>query len=152
MIDAIKAAGFSSVRIPVRWDENYIDNNYTIDPEYMDRVETVVNYVLINDMYAIINIHHNELQGQVNEQSKAKVLNELDAIWTQVANHFKDYGDQLIFETINEPRNGEDWNGNSNLYQIVNQYNEKALNTIRSQVEIINKISYASNLCDISRL
>ena len=131
MIDLLKTAGFSTIRIPVRWDQHYIDDNYTIDPEFIDRVETVVNYALINDMYAIINIHHNELQSQVNEESKDKVLEELDAIWTQVASHFKDYGDQLIFETINEPRNGEDWTGNTNLYEIVNEYNEKALNAIR---------------------
>ena len=31
MIDAIKSAGFSTLRIPVRWDEHYIDDNYTID-------------------------------------------------------------------------------------------------------------------------
>lgn len=131
MIDALKAAGFTTIRIPVRWDEHYIDNNYTIDPEFMKRVETVVNYALINDMYAIINIHHNQLQSQVNEESKDKVLAELDALWTQIANHFKDYGDKLIFETINEPRNGEDWNGNTSLYEIVNEYNAKALTAIR---------------------
>lgn len=131
MIDALKTAGFSTIRIPVRWDQHYIDDNYTIDPEFINRVETVVNYALINDMYAIINIHHNRLQSQANEESKDKVLAELDAIWTQVANHFKDYGDQLIFETINEPRNGEDWNGNTSIYEIVNEYNAKALTTIR---------------------
>ena len=132
MIDALKTAGFSTLRIPVRWDQHYIDDNYTIDPEFMNRVETVVNYALINDMYAIINIHHNQLQSQANEESKAEVLVELEAIWTQVANHFKDYGDKLVFETINEPRNGEDWSGNTSNYEIVNEYNAKSLSTIRS--------------------
>ena len=131
MIDSIKNAGFSTLRIPVRWDEHYIDDNYTIDPEYMKRVETVVNYALINDMYAIINIHHNWLQSQANEVSKDKVLEELNAVWTQIASHFKDYGDKLIFETINEPRNGDDWTGNTKAYDIVNEYNAKALTAIR---------------------
>ena len=131
MIDAIKSAGFSTLRIPVRWDEHYIDDNYTIDPEYLKRVETVVNYALINDMYAIINIHHNQLQTQANEKSKEKVLAELEAVWTQIANYFKDYGDKLIFEVLNEPRNGDDWVGNTSLYEIVNEYNAKALSAIR---------------------
>lgn len=131
MIDTLKAAGFNTLRIPVRWDEHYIDDNYTIDPEYMSRVETVVNYALANDMYAIVNIHHNGLQSKVNEESKDQVKNELDAIWTQVATNFKDYGDQLVFETINEPRNGEDWVGNDTLYRITNEYNEVALSAIR---------------------
>lgn len=132
MIDTLKTAGFSTIRIPVRWDEHYIDDNYTIDPEFIKRVETVVNYALYNDLYAIINIHHNELQSQVNEENKNKVLTELDAVWTQIATHFRNYGDKLIFETINEPRNGEDWTGNTALYEIVNEYNAKALDAIRS--------------------
>lgn len=132
LIDTMKTAGFNTIRIPVRWDEHYIDDNYTIDPEFMKRVETVVNYALYNDMYAIINIHHNELQSQANKESKEKVMAELEAIWTQIATYFKDYGDKLIFETINEPRNGEDWTGNTELYEIVNEYNAKALSAIRS--------------------
>jgi endoglucanase len=132
MIDTLKDAGFNAIRIPVRWDQNYVDDSYTIDPEYMKRVETVVNYALANDMYAIINIHHNELQSQANEESKEKVLSELEAIWTQVANNFKDYGDKLVFETINEPRNGDDWTGNATLYKIVNEFNTKALSAIRA--------------------
>ena len=31
---------------------------YKIDEEWMNRVEEVVNYVIDNGMYAIINIHH----------------------------------------------------------------------------------------------
>ncbi|BCN30770.1 cellulase family glycosylhydrolase [Anaeromicropila herbilytica] len=132
MIDMLKSAGFNTVRIPVRWDEHYIDDHYTIDPTYMKRIETVANYALANDMYAIINIHHNALQSQANAENKAKVLDELEVVWSQIANHFKDYGDKLVFETINEPRNGEDWNGNQASYQIVNEYNAKALEAIRS--------------------
>lgn len=131
MIDTLKVAGFQTIRIPVRWDEHYIDDNYTIDPEYMKRIETVANYALANDMYAIINIHHNELQSQVNEGNKEKVLQELDIVWTQIAEHFKNYGDKLIFETINEPRDGENWTGNTSLYEITNEYNAKALFAIR---------------------
>ena len=102
MIDELKKAGFNSVRIPVRWDEKYTDTNYTIDPAYMVRVETVVNYALANDMYAVLNIHHNIIQGEMSEANKESVINEGTAIWNQVADHFKDYSDKLIFETINE--------------------------------------------------
>lgn len=156
MIDAIKSAGFSTLRIPVRWDEHYIDDNYTIDPEYLKRVETVVNYALINDMYAIINIHHNQLQTQANEKSKEKVLAELEAVWTQIANYFKDYGDKLIFEVLNEPRNGDDWVGNTSLYEIVNEYNAKALSAIRktggnNEKRLVMLPTYAA-LADYSKI
>ncbi|GKX67638.1 cellulase family glycosylhydrolase [Inconstantimicrobium mannanitabidum] len=132
MIDTLKNAGFNTIRIPVRWDEHYTDNNYTIDSAYMARVETVVNYALINNMYAIINIHHNKIQGEMNEANKDSVIKEGSAVWNQIANHFKDYGDKLIFETINEPRNADDWTGNLSYYNVVNEYNAKTLSVIRA--------------------
>ena len=131
MIDEIKKAGFNTVRIPVRWDENYTDNNYTINPAYMARVETVVNYALANDMYAVINIHHNKIQDEFCEANKGRIINEGSAIWKQVADHFKDYGDKLIFETINEPRYKEDWTGTTEYYNALNEYNAKILSVMR---------------------
>lgn len=135
MIDAIAAKGFKTLRIPVRWDDNYSDpNNYIIKSDFMDRVETVVNYGLANDMYVIINVHHNDLQNMVSTDwnVQQRVKNELSSIWTQVGNRFKNYGDKLIFEVNNEPRCGEDWGGNTGYYDIVNEYNEAGRSAIRA--------------------
>lgn len=135
MIDKIKKAGFNTVRIPVRWDENYTDANDTINSDYMKRVETVVNYALANDMYAIINIHHNAIQGEMNAADEDAVINEGSLVWKQIADHFKDYSDKLIFETINEPRNEDDWTGKEEYYKVVNDYNAKMLSVIRGTGE-----------------
>lgn len=134
MIDKIAEKGFSTLRIPVRWDDHYTDSNYTIDSSYMDRVETVVNYGLADGMYVIINVHHNDLQKQVSTDGSTqwRVKNELSTIWKQIGNRFKNYGDKLIFEVNNEPRYEEDWGGNSAYYDCVNQYNEAARSAIRS--------------------
>ena len=135
MIDAIAAKGFKTLRVPVRWDDNYSDpSSYTIKSDYMDRVETVVNYGLSNNMYVIINVHHNDLQNMVttDKSVQQRVKNELSSIWTQVGNRFKNYGDKLIFEVNNEPRSGEDWNGNTDFYNCVNEYNEAGRSAIRA--------------------
>ncbi len=135
MIDAVAAKGFTTLRVPVRWDDHYSDpSSYTISSDFMDRVETVVNYGLANGMYVILNIHHNDIQTQVSASSsvQAKVTDELKAVWTQVGQRFKNYGDKLIFETINEPRYDEDWTGNTTFYQCVNVYNEAARSAIRA--------------------
>ena len=133
MIDAIAAKGFTTLRVPVRWDDHF-SSGTTIDTTFMDRVETVVNYGLANDMYVILNVHHNDSQQQVstNDATQTAVKNELSSIWTQIGNRFKNYGDKLIFETINEPRCGDDWTGNASYYQCVNDYNETARAAIRS--------------------
>ena len=135
MIDAVAAKGFKTLRIPVRWDMHYTNaSSYTIDTNYLKRVAEVVNYGLSNDMYVIINIHHNDIQTMVSTDSsvQTRVCNEIKAVWTQVGNYFKNYGDKLIFETINEPRYGEDWTGNSSYYACVNTYNEAGRAAIRA--------------------
>jgi len=135
MIDAIAAKGFTTLRVPVRWDDHYSDSSkYIISAEYMDRVETVVNYGLANGMYVILNVHHNDLQTAVSSSTSAqnKISEELSAIWKQIGTRFKDYGDKLIFEVNNEPRCGEDWTGNASYYKCVNANNEAARAAIRA--------------------
>ena len=135
MIDAIAAKGFTTLRVPVRWDDHYSDSSkYIISAEYMDRVETVVNYGLANGMYVILNVHHNDLQTAVSSSTSAqnKISEELAAIWKQIGTRFKDYGDKLIFEVNNEPRCGEDWTGNTSYYKCVNANNEAARAAIRA--------------------
>ena len=135
MVNAIANQGYSTIRIPVRWDDNYSDpSTYTISSTYLDRVEEVVNYGLDAGLYVIINVHHNDLQNQISYDSSAnqRIADELSAIWTQVGSRFKNYGDKLVFEVNNEPRCGEDWNGNETLYNAVNTTNEAARAAIRA--------------------
>ncbi len=131
MIDTIAARGFTTLRVPVRWDDHYSNSSsYTIDSSYMDRVETVVNYGLANDMYVILNVHHNDLQHNVPNTDAISA--ELSAVWKQIGERFKNYGDKLIFEVNNEPRADEDWTGNSTYYDSVNECNEAARAAIRA--------------------
>ncbi|MBQ7782854.1 MAG: cellulase family glycosylhydrolase, partial [Oscillospiraceae bacterium] len=57
MIDDIKAAGFNTVRIPVSWGR-HTDAAGTVDESWMKRVKEVVDYAYDNDMYVILNSHH----------------------------------------------------------------------------------------------
>lgn len=136
MIDMVKQKGFKTVRIPVTWERHFGEApDYTIDEPWMDRVEDVVNYVLHNDMYAILNSHHDEWVV-LKASSKDEVTDKLTKIWAQIAERFKDYSDYLIFEVLNEPRlYGElqEWSGGTpEARQILNEYNLAVVNTIRS--------------------
>ncbi|MBQ7782696.1 MAG: cellulase family glycosylhydrolase [Oscillospiraceae bacterium] len=57
MITAVKNAGFNSVRVPVTWSE-HIDDKGNIDKKWLDRVQETVDYVISQDMYCILNVHH----------------------------------------------------------------------------------------------
>ena len=54
-VKAIKDAGFNTVRIPCAWNSHA--SNGTIDAGWLDSVKTVVDLVINNGMYAILNSH-----------------------------------------------------------------------------------------------
>ena len=135
IIDAVRAQGFKTLRIPITWAFHMGEApDYTVEEEYLDRVEEVVNYGLNNDMYVIINTHHDEWIEPTFAQEE-EVSDRLAKLWTQIANRFKDYNDFLIFETLNEPRlrnTPVEWIGNDEGRTLVNTYNQVSVDAIRA--------------------
>ncbi len=144
MIAAIADRGFKSLRIPVTWYNHMgAAPDYAIDEEWMNRVEEVANFAFDNNMYVIINIHHDDLKEDQSGSwlvttyaQQEKVTDQIEKVWKQIATRFKDYGDYLIFETMNEPRevgSSHEWNGGSAEHrEVVNALNLAAVNAIRS--------------------
>jgi aryl-phospho-beta-D-glucosidase BglC (GH1 family) len=109
----IKAQGFNSVRIPVSWgNRTGPAPDYTIEPEVMERVREIVDLALDADLYVMINTHHDSWQWITNlakpEQHDA-VMAQYTATWTQIADTFKDYPQELSFESVNEVGFDETW-------------------------------------------
>ena len=95
-IDAVKAKGFKTVRIPITY-RNHIDTNNQIDEKWLSRIKEVVDYVLQNDMYCIINVHHeNWLVADTDKQAIGQ--EKLEAVWKQIAEYFSEYGTNLIYK------------------------------------------------------
>lgn len=114
--DGLKSYGVNTVRIPVAWS-NFMsqDGKYTINKELFDRVETIVNYALNDEMYVIINIHwdggwwgmfgaeeYDAKETPIRDEAWKKYI----SIWTQISERFKEYSDHLIFEGANEEISG----------------------------------------------
>lgn len=122
MIDGMKAAGFDTIRIPVAWMTNathLYEGDYTIDADYMDRVEEVVRYARKAGMYVIINDHWDGgwygMFGSESAETRALAMEAYKGMWQQIAEHFRDYSDYLIFESANEELGGR-FDENSPLY------------------------------------
>jgi endoglucanase len=119
MIDAVHAKGFKFMRLPVTWKGHFGGApGYTIDPTWLSRVVTIANYALNDSMYVMVNIHHDGTTGgwfplNASGSQVDAISNQVAAIWTQIANAFKDYGDYMVFEIFNEPQDGapEMYNG-----------------------------------------
>lgn len=108
LIDAIKDAGFKTVRIPCAWVMGHIaDDNLTIDEAWMKRVQEVVDYCIKDGLYVIINDHWDggwiEHNGFTAATDVDDTKQKLAKIWTQIATYFKDYDEHLLFAGINEP-------------------------------------------------
>ncbi len=137
MIDKVKSGGFTTLRIPVTWDDHLTGGSaYTIVSSWMDRVEEVANYGIANNMHVIINVHHTNGWIAPTYSNEANAKDRLTKLWQQIATRFNKYGDKVIFETMNEPKatvNGvDDWWGKQENFDVVNRLNAAAVSTIRA--------------------
>lgn len=134
MIDAVKKEGFNAVRIPVSWNEHM--NGNKIDGDWLNRVNEVVDYVIDNDMYAIINVHHDDYTWlNPSKADEAAVKAKLVSIWEQLSDRFKNYDQHLLFEGMNEPRiiGGQDeWTGGTaEEREVINHLFQAFVDTVR---------------------
>lgn len=145
-MDAVKRAGFKSVRIPVTW-MGHIGSapDYSIEAAWLDRVAEIVGYAEKAGLVAIVNIHHDGadsnywldiLNAAKDDAVNQRVKDELAAIWKQVAEKFADKGEFLIFESMNEIHDGGwGWGANRNdggkQYRTFNQWQQVFVDAVR---------------------
>lgn len=136
MIDSIAAYGFKAVRIPVRWYPHfkYYGNTLTIDASWITRIREVVDYCMANNLYAIINTHHEMwLEGHPTYADSAEVYKEFRLLWTEIANAFNDYDEHLLFAGTNEVHVGNNWGRPLDENAVVqNGYNQQFINAVRA--------------------
>ena len=142
LIEAIHAAGFDTIRIPVSWHD-HVDADFNISTPWLYRVQEVVNWAYSRGMHVIINIHH-DCEKAYYYPTKDCLENStryVAAIWTQVGERFKDYDDRLIFENLNEPRLKDtqyEWNADENIPAVaeamdcINLLNQTFVDTVRA--------------------
>lgn len=120
-IQLISDAGFDAVRIPVRWNAHAGQQApYTINGSFFDRVDEVIGWALERNLMVVLNIHHYNALMENPEEHRQRFL----AIWEQIAEHYYDTSNDLLFEILNEPHgelSATPWN----------QYLRDAINVIR---------------------
>lgn len=148
----LKAAGFSSVRIPVSWLKMIGPApDYKINEDWMNRVYEVVGYARNAGLYVIINTHHDENHGVDNDYQwldikkaandpalNTRIKAEIKAVWTQIANKFKDCDNWLIMEGFNELNDGG-WGWSAEFRadptkqcNILNEWNQVFVDAVRT--------------------
>ena len=155
MIRGMKEAGFDTLRIPVAWMTNAThlargENDYTVSPAYLDRVEEVVSWALEEGMFVILNDHWDGgwwgMFGSASADTRALAMEAYKGLWSQLAERFAKYDWHLIFEGANEEL-GARFDENSPLYcqdstdtyltdgeryTLTNQVNQAFTDTVRA--------------------
>ena len=150
LLKMMKEAGFGAIRVPVTWFQE-MDSNGKVKAEWMKRVREVVDYVINNGMYCILNVHHDTGEGKdhwlyANTTCYNNVKDTYQYLWQQIAAEFKDYDQKLLFESYNEMLDkygswnyamsnrtgGYDETEAKDAYDAINQYAQLFVNTVRS--------------------
>lgn len=152
MIHDLAASGIKTIRIPISWAHHMDKSNYTVDPAWMSRVKEIVDWAIAEDMYVIINAHHDNgssassLQKACGYYPNSTNYDESERflvnLWSQISLAFNNgYDEHLVFETMNEPRlartNNEWWfDANSSKCQdaadSLNKLNQACVDAIRA--------------------
>ena len=134
--DAVAAAGFKGVRVPVTW-WLHMDENWVVKEPWINRVEEVVNYALNAGLYCILNVHHDTGQDGwlcADLANIDPISKKFESLWTQIANRFNKYGEKLLFEGYNEMLDGANsWvEPVAGGYEAVNILAQKFVDTVRA--------------------
>jgi len=130
LIDLVKQSGFNAIRIPCSWNQ-YMANSSTAElkADWLDRVKTVVQYCLDDDLYVILNIHwdggwlENNCTVEKQEANNAKQK----AFWEQIATHLRDFDEHLLFASANEPNVD-----NAAQMAVLTSYHQTFIDAVRS--------------------
>lgn len=143
MMKFLKDGGINAVRVPVTWFQ-HMDADGNVDKAWMDRVQQIVDYVINNGMYCVLNVHHDtgaESGGSSIHWIKADVQNHaanqsrFKSLWTQIATRFQDYGNKLVFEGYNEMLDASStWNApvDASSYTALNDYAQDFVDAVRA--------------------
>ena len=159
----VKAAGFKTVRIPVTWLGHIGEApDYKIETAWLDRVAEVVGYAEKAGLNVILNMHHDGADSKhwldiataaKNPAVQQQIIDQIYAMWTQIAEKFRGKGDWLIFEAFNEIHDGKwGWGANrtdgGKQYECLNEWNNAFLAAVRGTGDdrILGIPAYCTNV------
>lgn len=164
LIKKVHDLGFHTVRIPVTWGTMIDDENgYTINEAWMSRVQDIVDYCISQDMYTIINIHHDGVARDggwlnIDAEDQEALKTKFCAVWENIATVFRDYDEHLIFESMNEVEGTKGTVAEQN--QKIMALNQAFVDTVRATgsnnakrwLMVPGKFNYIDSICNTANL
>ncbi len=143
LFDLLAELGFAAVRIPVSWHNHVSGAEFTIDEQWLARVQEVAGYALERGLYVILNTHHDMDPAFLypDQEHLESSLRYIGCVWPQLAEAFRDTDEHLIFEGMNEPRlvgTELEWYANpkdertAEAVRCINALNQAFVDTVRA--------------------
>lgn len=143
LIKMMKEAGFGAIRVPVTWYQE-MDSEGKVKDAWMKRVKEVVDYVIGEGLYCILNVHHDTGadNGSFKSWIKADEANytqnksKFEYLWKQIAETFKDYDQHLLFGSYNEMLDAKScWNYPTSVGSFDADYAKKSLEAVNNYAQ-----------------
>ncbi len=146
LFGAVAKVGFGLVRVPITWAPHTGPGPaYVIADSWFERVDEVVREARSAGLYCIINLHHDgadgfkgvqwlalkDAAGNMTDENNAAVRAHFVAVWSQIAKHFADYGEELLFESMNEVHDGYG-KPDPRHYAFINDLNQQFVTVVRN--------------------
>ena len=137
MIEYVHDSGFNAIRIPVTYFNHTVSETNVIDSGWLDRVQEVVEYAYYQDMYVILCMDNDGSSTgwlRVNTEKSDAVKKKYAALWTQIAERFRDHDQRVLFQGFNEITDKDDtWDypGQEDI-DWVNDLNQIFVDTVRA--------------------
>ena len=153
IMNGVKAAGFDIIRIPVTW-MGHIGSapDHRVAESRLKRVAEAVEMAHNAGLKVIINLHHDGSTSSAakeegwlsvgkayrDQDEHDRITRQFVRLWAQIALYFKNYGDWLMFESMNEIHDGG-WGWSAAFkanpdaqINIVNEWNQLFTDKVRS--------------------
>jgi endoglucanase len=153
IMNGVKNAGFDIIRIPITWMGSFgMPPDYRISSARLQRAAQIVEMAHNAGLKVIINIHHDGstpamardegwlsiTKASRNSDDYEKITHQFARVWDQISTYFKNYGDWLIFESMNEIHDGGwGWSDNFKMFpkmqtDIINKWNQIFTDRVRA--------------------
>lgn len=137
-VESLARLGFKTVRLPVAWDTYAIDGR--IQPEKLNRVREVVDWITGAGMFCVLNIHWDG--GWIDSGKKetfpktfatfsAAAEKKYRSYWEQISTFFAGKNEKLIFEALNEETNFSNEGSEQKAYATLTRVNQLFIDTVR---------------------
>lgn len=137
-IEYLASVGIQAIRLPATWGNCIDPNNNTILTNRLERIKYVIDLIINNGMYCILNVHHDGYRAWkrivFEEGYYIQSMSYYTNLWSQIGDYFKDYGYKLLFESFNEVTNSVgSMTNNEEKDALAGKFNQAFINIIRSQ-------------------